>query len=58
MNWKALGYEVRRYANQPGTGWDYVARAPDSTLLYSGHNQEKAKSACIAHHASLQSAAA
>jgi len=49
MNWKAMGYEVRRYANRKGTDWDYVARAPDTKLLYSGHNFEKAKAACAEH---------
>ena len=44
-----MGYEVRRYANRKGTDWDYVARAPDTKLLYSGHNFEKAKAACAEH---------
>lgn len=57
-DWKYRGYEVRRYANRAMTGWAFVARAPDTKLLYSGHNLEKAKAACIDHFATTQGKAA
>jgi len=57
-DWKYRGYEVRRYANRAGTGWAFTARTTEGKLLYSGHNFEKAKAACIDHFATTQEKAA